>query len=314
MSETAPEYTAMELAVIRRAIAPPPPAPPGEILKAMGSPPPPWMRPFWKLVDLEPDLFRRLAGDPWVHALSQYAFFPEVVDWRRQGRSVPGLRTTGRTRGPVAVLRSGDAHLAIKPFQYSREDEIARIAASRNVGPEQFPSLPGYLTEQFVEGTFFTDLPLERRDPGTMRAVGLQLGGMLRRLHEAGVYYNDATLSDPEGRSHLIVDGDGHCTLIDFGVSLLLDRHPDYTREEVHNFVRTLPMYRIFAGMADSAAEMDDFLRSYTQSMAKSSPGEILSRDLHFAQQGLSSAARRMGRHIIAPLREGFLEAYRPAF
>ena len=279
----------------------------------MEVPVPEWMRPFWKLVDLEPELFVRLATDPWVETLSHYAFFPPVLEWRTQGRPVPGLRMTGRTRGPVAILRSGDEQLAIKPFQNSREDAIARIAASAGAGPEQLVSLPGYLAEQFAEGVFFTDLPQERRDPDTMRSVGLQLGGMLRRLHEAGVYYNDATLADPQGRSHIIVADDGRCTLIDFGVSLLLDRHPEYTREEVHNFARTLPMYRIFAGMADDRTEISDFLREYGRQMAQASRQDIMARDLKFAQQGLSIAAQRLGQQIIAPLREGFLEAYRPA-
>jgi hypothetical protein len=279
----------------------------------MEVPVPEWMRPFWKLVDLEPELFIRLATDPWVETLSHYAFFPPVLEWRTQGRPVPGLRMTGRTRGPVAILRSGDEHLAIKPFQNSREDAIARIAASAGAGPEQLASLPGYLAEQFAEGVFFTDLTQERREPDTMRSVGLQLGGMLRRLHEAGVYYNDATLADPQGRSHIIVADDGRCTLIDFGVSLLLDRHPEYTREEVHNFARTLPMYRIFAGMADDRTEINDFLREYGRQMAQVSRQDIMARDLKFAQQGLSIAAQRLGQHIIAPLRDGFLEAYRPA-
>ena len=313
MSDSNGDYSRVELEAILRAIAPPPPPAPSEVLATMEVPVPEWMRPFWKLVDLEPELFVRLATDSWVETLSHYAFFPPVLEWRTQGRPVPGLRMTGRTRGPVAILRSGDEQLAIKPFQNSREDAIARIAASAGAGPEQLVSLPGYLAEQFAEGVFFTDLPQERRDPDTMRSVGLQLGGMLRRLHEAGVYYNDATLADPQGRSHIIVADDGRCTLIDFGVSLLLDRHPEYTREEVHNFARTLPMYRIFAGMADDRTEISDFLREYGRQMAQASRQDIMARDLKFAQQGLSIAAQRLGQQIIAPLREGFLEAYRPA-
>ena len=313
MSGSVSGYEESELAAIHRAIAPPPPPAPSEVLATIEIPVHEWMRPFWKLIDLEPELFVRLSTDPWVEALSHYTFFPPVLQWREEERRIPELRMTGRTRGPVAVLRSGDRHLAIKPFQNSREDEIARIAASVGAGPAQFPSLPGYLAEQFAEDTFFTDLPPERRDSATMRSVGLQLGGMLRRLHQAGIYYNDATLADPEGRSHLIVDGDGRCTLIDFGVSLLLDRHPEYSREEVHNFTRTLPMYRIFAGMADNRTELDDFLREYGRQMAQARPGDIMARDLKFAQQGLSIAAQRLGQDIIAPLRDGFLESYRPA-
>ena len=310
MTPVSVPYSDAELAAVQRAIAPPPP--PAEFVGVMGTLPPEWMRPFWKLSDLEPDLFARVSEDPWVVALAQYAFFPPVVAWRADGRPLPALAMTGRTRGPVAVLRAEGDAIAIKPFQNSREDEIARIAASAGAGSEQLPSLPGYLTERFADGVFFTDLPPERRDPGTMRATGLALGGMMRRLHDAGIYYNDASLADPEGRSHLIVSDGGNFTLIDFGVSLLLDRHPEYSREEVHNFARTLPMYRVFAGMADSRADMDDFLREYGRQMAQATREDILARDLKFVQQGLSIAARRLGQDIIPPLRDAFLEAYRP--
>ncbi len=328
MNESPGTYSLTELATIQRAIAPPPPPPPAEFVGIMGTLPPEWMQPFWKLSDLEPALFSRVSEDPWVVTLAQYAFFPPVLEWREQGRPIPRIRMTGRTRGPVAVLRPRDEAtgetIVIKPFQNTREDEIAAIAAGVNAGPAQFPSLPGYLTERFADGVFFTDLPPERRDPSTssgratLQAVGLALGRMLRRLHDAGVYYNDATLADPEGRSHLIVAPvspepvEGlRCTLIDFGVSLLVSRHPDYTREEVHNFVRTLPMYRIMAGMAENRAEMDDFLAQYARQMAQATPEDIMARDLKFAQQGLSIAARRMGEGIIAPIREGFVEGYR---
>ena len=313
MSDTSLQYSSEELAAIQRAIAPLPPPPPPEIVGAMETHLPERMRTFWKLADLAPELFDRLAADPWVEVLSHYAFFPRVLEWREQGRPVPELRMTGRTRGPVAILRSDEERLAIKPFQNSREDEIARIAASVGAGPVQYASLTGYLAEQFAEGTFFTELPPERRDAATMRSVGQQLGGMLGRLHHAGIYYNDATLADPEGRSHLIVAVDGRCTLIDFGVSLLLDHHPEYSREEVHNFARTLPMYRIFVGMADNRGELDDFLSEYGSQMARASREDILARDLKFAQQGLSIAGQKLGKEIIPPLREGFLETYRPA-
>ena len=313
-------YAEDELATIQRAIAPPPPNPPAEFIGVMGSLPPEWMQPFWKLSDLEPALFSRVSEDPWVVKLAQYAFFPPVLEWRDHGRPIPQIRITGRTRGPAAILHSDPSGpesadavgIVIKPFQNAREDEIARLAAEVSVGPKQFPSLPGYLTERFADGVFFTDLPPERRDADTMRAVGLQLGGMLRRLHDAGIYYNDATLADPEGRSHLIVDDDDRCVLIDFGVSLLVANHPDYSREEVHNFVRTLPMYRLMVGMAEGRTEMDQFLAEYGRRMAEATPADIMARDLKFAQQGLSIAARRMGQDIIDPIREGFLESYRP--
>ena len=76
------DYSSDEIAVVRRAIAPPPPKPPEGVIEAMrpaaGMPVPDHMPPFWKLSDLEMPLFMRLTGDPVVKALSRYAFFPEV--------------------------------------------------------------------------------------------------------------------------------------------------------------------------------------------------------------------------------------------
>ena len=95
-----------------------------------------------------------------------------------------------------------------------------------------------------------------------------------------------------------------------FGISILLDRHPIVSREEVHNFVRTLPMYRIFRGMAEQESQMEQFLEDYSHKLGASSKQEITSRDLAFAREGLNMAARRMGDRIIEPVKEAFVRAY----
>ena len=92
--------------------------------------------------------------------------------------------------------------------------------------------------------------------------------------------------------------------------SMMLDRHPDFSRDEVHNFVRTLPMYRIFRGMAEDESHVDRFLEEYGKKLAAASKTEITSRDLTFAQEGLNLAARRLGERIIEPVREGFIRGY----
>jgi tRNA A-37 threonylcarbamoyl transferase component Bud32 len=268
------------------------------------------MPPFWKLSDLEFPLFLRLTADPTVKALSRYAFFPEVFQRLRSGQDLPKLEFSGRARGMVAILGFTDRSIVIKPLQNSREDEIARIAGEIGVGPVQLESLPGYLTEEFVPGTFFTELPADQLTDDFLAGVGSTLGDMMRRLHEAGIYYNDVTFSDPRGRSHLLVQPDGSCRLIDFGISLMLDRHPNMDREEVHNFVRTLPMYRVFRGMAEDEAHVDHFLDDYAAKLAAASKPEITSRDLSFAEQGLKVAAQRMGERIIEPVWQGFKRAY----
>lgn len=308
------DYSPDELAVIRRAIAPPPPKPPEGVIEAMrpaaGMPVPEHMPPFWKLADLEMPVFLRLTADPVVKALSRYAFFPEVHARLRSGQGIPKLEFSGRARGMVAILRFDDMAIVIKPFQSTREEQIAGTAGDIGVGPSQLESLPGYLTEEFVSGTFFTDLPVEQLTDDFLAGVGSNLGDMLRRLHQADIYYNDVTFSDPRGRSHLLVDADGSCRLIDFGISVLLDRHPDLSREEVYNFVRTLPMYRVFRGMAEDESHADRFLAEYAKKLAVASKSEITSRDLTFVQEGLMMAARRMGERIMGPVREGFVRAY----
>ena len=314
MSVSNGDYSQVELEAIHRAIAPPPPPAPSEVLATMEVPVPEWMRPFWKLVDLEPELFIRLATDPWVETLSHYAFFPPVLEWRSQGRPVPGLRMTGRTRGPVAILRSGDEHLAIKPFQNSREDAIARIAASAGAGPEQLASLPGYLAEQFAEGVFFTDLTQERREPDTMRSVGLQLGGMLRRLHEAGVLLqrrHPSPIPRAAPISSLLTMAVAPSSISAFrccwtgipstrGRKSTISPAPCPCTAYSQEWPTTAPKSTTFCGSTEGR-----WLRSADRTS--------LARDLKFAQQGLSIAAQRLGQHIIAPLRDGFLEAYRPA-
>ena len=308
------DYTPEEVAVIRRAIAPPPPKPLEEVIEAMrprsGSPVPDHMPLFWKLSDLEMPLFLRLSGDPTVKALSLYAFFPEVYERLLSGQGAPSVHFSGRTRGRVAILRCADRTIVIKPLQNNREEQIAHTAGEIGVGPVQLESLPGYLTEEFVPGTFFTELPENRLADNFLSGVGSTLGDMLLRLHQADVYYNDVSFSDRAGRSHLIVSADGSCRLIDFGISLMLDRHPHMDREEVHNFVRTLPMYRVFRGMAEDESHVDRFLGEYAEKLAAATKSEITSRDWVFAQQGLNMAARHLGDRIIGPVQQGLERAY----
>ena len=141
------------------------------------------MPPFWKLSELEMPLFLRLTGDPTVKALSRYAFFPEMYERLLSGQDVPPVHFFGRTTGMVAILRCADRTIVIKPLQNNREEQIAHTAGEIGVGPVQLKSLPGYLTEEFVPGTFFTELTEDRLTDDFLVGVGSTLGDMLLRLH-----------------------------------------------------------------------------------------------------------------------------------
>ena len=150
-----------------------------------------------------------------------------------------------------------DAGVVIKPAQSRREPEIAAIAGRLKIGPRQRATLPGFISEEFVPGVFLTELPPERATPARMRAIGKAVAAALRGLHAAGICYNDATISDPEGRAHIIVRPDGGIRLIDFGVALLLDDHPaGLTFEDAYNAARTDPSFRLLRRLANPDAAM----------------------------------------------------------
>ena len=280
---------------------------------------PPHLSPFWRLASKCPPLFAKLSADPLASTYSLYSFFPGVYERIHSEGSRPQIDFEGRTRGTVAILKfETEVSLVIKPLQGGREGEIAQFAGVAGVGPCQLPSLEGYLVEEFVSGAFFTDLPVEAMAESLLYGIGKRLGKMLAKLHARQIYYNDATLSDPEGRSHLIVQDDlgaesssgPACKLIDFGVSVLLDDYPNLGLEDVYNLVRTTPEFRLLTRMGMREGEMSRFLAQYRQTLASISREEILARDLRFFHEGLQQAAGLFGPWISPPLREGFQAGY----
>ena len=172
----------------------------------------PHLVPFWPLMsssnmdDRDAQLFRKLEADPLVAEYDCYGFFPTLYPRLYQQGERPQISFDGRTRGRVALFRFATGEgLVVKPLQSRREAEIAQLVGEAGVGPKQLPSLEGFLAEELVEGAFFTDLSPDDLCDEMIYQVGRMLGTMLSVLHNAGICYNDATLSDPEGRSHLLV-------------------------------------------------------------------------------------------------------------
>ena len=222
------------------------------------------------------------------------------------------IRYDGRTRGRVAIINSESAGVVIKPCQSSREAELAVIAGELGVGPRQLPTIDGFISEEFVDGRFLTDLSIAEATEDRMRSVGAALADALSRLHAAGICYNDATISDPEGRSHVFVRSDGEIRLIDFGVALLLDNHPEgLTFEDAWNAARTDPMFRLFRQMTvgGDGEALRRFVADYGRRLAGQTPAEIQSRDWRIAEEGAAIIAARYGPAAADALREGLSES-----
>ena len=275
---------------------------------AVQCPEPLW--PLWPLAQSDGALWNLLLEDERIARFSVYGLFPAAYPlvYGTDTDAATTIRYDGRTRGRVAIIANQLTAIVIKPCQSRREAEIAAVAGDLNVGPAQLPTIPGFISEEFVDGSFLTDLTSARGTPQRMYAVGQALAAALSSLHAAGVCYNDATISDPEGRSHIIVLPDGEIRLIDFGVALLLDNHPDgLTFEDAWNAARTDPMFRLFRQMTGGGDDdaLARFVADYGRRLAGQTPAQIQARDWRIAEEGASLIAARFGPAAADALRQG---------
>ena len=268
--------------------------------------------PLWPLAGSGDALWGLLIEDERVERFSVYGLFPATYDLVYGTESVDvRIRYDGRTRGRVAIVTGrigGQAvNIVVKPCQSPSEPEITRIAGELELGPRQLPSIDGFLTEEFVHGPFLTDLNPEEASAECMHGIGYELGTALSRLHAAGICYNDATVSDPDGRSHTIL-AEGGVRLIDFGVALLLRDHPaNLTFHDAYNAARTDPMFRLFRQMSPDAdtEALGRFIHDYGRRLAQQSVEQIQSRDWRIAEEGASVIAGRYGSAAADALRDG---------
>ena len=274
----------------------------------------PHLWPLWPIAQADRALWRRLVDDENIARFSVYGLFPETYGVVYGGAN-PAVRYDGRSRGRVAIItgqRDGSSvGIVIKPCQSPAEAQIAAIAGELGVGPRQFPSVSGFISEEFVEGRFLTDLIPDDATPDRMGSIGKALGAALRSLHLAGVCYNDATISDPDGRSHVILTSEGSIRLIDFGVALLLRDHPaGLTFHDAYNAARTDPMFRLFRQMAGGgdSQSLGDFVAEYGRRLARRTAEEIQERDWRIAEEGLSAIAARFGPPIVEAIRDGLAD------
>lgn len=274
-------------------------------------PEPLWL--LWPLAQSDGALWNRLLEDERIARFSVYGLFPAAYPLvYGPDAQHTAIRYDGRTRGRVAIITSESTAVVIKPCQSSREAEIAAIAGGLSVGPARLPTIPGFISEEFVDGVFLTDLTLAQATQQRMFAVGRALAAALSRLHAASVCYNDATISDPAGRSHIIIRPDGEIRLIDFGVALLLDAHPaGLTFEDVWNAARTDPMFRLFRQLTGGGDEdaLARFVADYGRRLASQTPEQIQTRDWRIAEEGASLIAARFGPAAADALRSGLSES-----
>ena len=121
--------------------------------------------PLWPVAQSDGALWKRLLDDERIARFSVYGLFPSAypLAYAADGDDTTTIRYDGRTRGRVAIIANESTAVVIKPCQSSREAEIAAIAGQLNVGPAQLPTIPGFISEEFVDGVFLTDVNVSRR-------------------------------------------------------------------------------------------------------------------------------------------------------
>ena len=272
---------------------------------------PKYMYPFVGIFATNPDLHRKISGDERVQKYYIFGFFPETFNLVYGSEVSPEISFDGGNRGLVGIIKHPTKKVVVKPTQNSREQEIAQIADELGIGPKQYVSIDGFLTEQFVEGELFSRLRVDRASADNVFCLGRRMGEILSKLHSREIYYNDTILTDDLGRSHVIVPEKSPAVLFDYGVALRLDKHPNLTDEEVYNFARTLPMVGMFFGMQPPQEQIQALVRQHRSPLQTATKEQIMARDIDFINEGLTFAPYRLGNHIVESFLRGFKETYK---
>ena len=80
--------------------------------------------------------------------------------------------------------------------------------------------------------------------------------------------------------------------------------------EETFNYVRTMPIYRMFTAMNPTPEDISSFLRSYQKKFSKISIDEIYYRDLQFLNEGLQLMNNILTESERIAFMDGFESSY----
>lgn len=172
--------------------------------------------PFLRLKNENYALFEKILLDERAVRLSFFMFFPlleEKLDGGMENVKLTILNT--KTRGAAAKIEFDGSAFMIKKVKSPLEPEVARFAGEARIGPKQYETLEGYLTEEFLSGTPFLEAKGMNNNEAAL--MGVRLGHMLCELHLQGIRFNGSILDGSKGDCHLLIDLMGAERLVDFG-------------------------------------------------------------------------------------------------
>jgi len=186
------------------------------------------------------DLLDKIKTDSLYASCSITMFFPMISERIQDTNEVPkieGLKTGARN---IAIKVSfAEESYVIKTTENDQEPVIAKSMAEIGVGPKQFESIDGYITEEFVEGHTISGIAKNKCTPEYMEELGQKIATAIELVHDRNILINDQLLVDDNSKSHTIVTPEGSIRFIDFGAAVDLTNYPDISDEAVRLIIRS---------------------------------------------------------------------------
>lgn len=253
---------------------------------------------------LDRETLARLETDPAVRQYSVALFFPIVGERLRNKDEAVASRIRTGARAQALKIEFPDQAYVIKTLENSAESKIAQIAGDAGVGPKQFPSLPGFLTEEWLKGDLVTHLRKEDCTWEYMEGLGHLLGDAIKTMHENHIVIGDQLLSDDMGKSHTVVEKNGDVHIIDFGAAVDVSNFPNLTDEEVLCLMHTDATITMRVAMtAENPRELISFYREYLVRTYQTGRELMMDKDTQLLKEGLYFLSMRVPN--VAALSEG---------
>lgn len=213
--------------------------------------------------NISPELQEKIKNDEMFKKYSIAMFFPIIGDRIIAGEhvEVSPVKTTTRPGGLKVVF--DDKSYVIKSLENKNESDVARIASDIGVGPRQFESINGNLTEEWIEGDLIAKLNPEQCTPEYMEELGVKIGSAIKKLHDKNIVINDQLLRDDFGKSHILVNANHEVTFIDFGASVDLSKFPDLTDDQTYSLMYSDPFARMSLGNVEDSNQTQNAIRDY---------------------------------------------------
>ncbi|MGV8087196.1 MAG: hypothetical protein ACP5N1_06215 [Candidatus Woesearchaeota archaeon] len=247
------------------------------------------------------ELFKKISEDKIFEKLNIFGLFPETY---KAAYIDNNLEYTHQEAGRGIIFITNKS--IIKRVQSPQENDIVKKTALIG-GPIQYPTINNYLTEEHIHGQQLNRM--RNYDANKMIEHGRDVGTIFQKLHDMDIIYNDFSISDDIGHCHILIPEIGKVRLYDFGTSIDISNHPNYTDEEIISYYRTLPFgYKILTVNDEKRLEMINECR---QDLNKLNKDQMKQKDISFINEGLNLLYGRIGSKLAGAFEEGLIETYK---